>query len=362
MITNTLIQGLNEKILQAKVNKIDVKPFLFGTHFPVKKVNAFTWKTLTNQNGKANIAADIVADNATILRKKRPIFQSATGDLPKLAISRELKRSEIKEYQVALALAGDAFAVELIQYWANDVDFCFNGIQSELEYIAWALASNAGVLTFTNTNNAAVATEFDLDYQVEDWQKMATSVSFANPATADVIKTFADAVKRGKENNSNIKFAFTSMDNFYRIATSEQIIKNCASYIQNLTATAQTPNLATINNMLRNQAWLNGVQLIIVDTNVTRELADGTQETGNPNPFADHRIIFSETPTLGSTQYDILRENSQVVMRAERSHTVVKKYSTPEPLTEVTLAEADALPVFDTAYKNIYVKTNATNW
>jgi hypothetical protein len=360
MITNTLIQGLNQKILQAKVDKIDVKQFLFGTHFPVRKVNAFTWKTLTNQNSKANVAADIVADNSTIQRKKRPIFQSATGDLPKIAISRDMKRSEIKAYQTALALAGDQFAIELVQYWDGDVEFCFRGVQSELEYIAWALASNAGVLSFTNTNNAAVATEFDLDYQVEDWQKIKTSVSFANQSAMDFVGTVAKAVKIGKENNSNVKYVITGMDNFYRIATSDQVIKKCASYIQNLTQTAQTPSLETINMMLRGQAWLNGVQLIVVDTDVTRELANGSQEM--KNPFIDQRLIFSETPTLGSTQYDILRENAQVVMRAERSHTVVKKYSTPEPLTEVTLAEADALPVFDTAYKNIYVKTDAVDW
>lgn len=360
MITNTLIEGLNEKILQAKVNKIDAKPFLFGTHFPIKKVNAFTWKMLTNQNGRNNVAADIVADNATIQRKKRPIFQSASGDIPKIAISREMKRSEIKDYQVARALAGDPYALELVQYWADDVEFCFTGVQSELEYIAWALASNAGVLAFTNANNAAIATEFDLDYQVDDNQKMKTSVSFSNASTADVIGTFAAAVKQGKENKANIKYAFTNMDNFYRIATSDQVIKNCASYVQNLTKTAQTPDLATINMMLRNQAWLNGVQLIVIDQDITRELADGTETMGNP--FANNRLIFSETPILGSTQYDVLRENSQAVIRAERSHTVVKKYSTPEPLVEVTLAEADALPVFDTAYKNIYVKTDATDW
>ncbi|MDL2310126.1 hypothetical protein LJC39_03305 [Parabacteroides sp. OttesenSCG-928-B22] len=360
MITNTLIEGLNEKILQAKVNKIDVKPFLFGTHFPVKKVNAFVWKTLTNQNGRNNVAADIVADNATIIRKKRPIFQSASGDLPKIAISRDLKRSEIKEYQVALALAGDPYAVELVQYWAEDVEFCFTGVQSELEYIAWALASNAGVLSFTNTNNAAVATEFDLDYQVDDVQKIKTTAPFSNKSTADVIGTVVDAVKQGKKNKANIKYGFMNLQTFYQVATCDQIIKNCASYVQNLTGTSQTPDLTAINAMLAKQAWCNGVEFKVIDQDITRELADGTETMGNP--FADNRLIFSETPILGSTQYDILRDNSQVVMRAERSHTVVKKYSTPEPLVEVTLAEADALPVFDTAYKNIYVKTDATDW
>lgn len=360
MITNTLIEGLNAKILQAKVDKIDVRPFSFGKHFPIMKVNAFGWKTLTNQGGRYNVAADIVADNATILRKKRPIFQSASGDLPKIAISREMKRSEIKDYQVALALAGDPYAIELVQYWANDVEFCFTGVQAELEYIAWALASNAGVLDFTNTNNAAVASEFNLDYQVDDLQKMKTAVAFSNKATADVIGTVAEAVKQGKKNKANIKFGFMNLQTFYQVATCDQIIKQCASYVQNLTGTMQTPDLATVNAMLAKQAWCNGVQFVVIDQDITRELADGNETMGNP--FADNRIVFSETQTLGSTQYDILRDNAQVVMRAERSHTVVKKYSTPEPLVEVTIAEADALPVFDTVYKNIYVRTDATSW
>lgn len=360
MITKTLIEGLNEKILQAKVNSIIVNGFTFPTHFPLKKVNAFAWKMLTNQKGGINVAADVVADNASLQRKKRPIFMSASGDIPKIGISRDMKRSEIKEYQVALAMAGDPAAIELIQYWAEDVEFCFNGVQSQLEYIAWALASNAGKLAFTSSNNAAVATEFDLDYQVESDQKKVNSASWATAVSADVIGDFAAAVKSGKEISANIKYAFMGLDNFYRVASADQVLKASASFMQNLTGTSQTPDLAAVNQMLAKQAWLNGIQIIVVDQTISRELANGTQSTANP--FADNVCVFSETNVLGSTQYDILRDNSQVAMRAERAHTVVKKYSHPEPLVEVTLAEADAIPVLDTAYKNIYLKTNAVAW
>lgn len=359
-INKSIIEGLNEKTLQAKVDRINVNGFYFGKHFPVKRVNAYTWKTLTNQIGKKNVAADIHADNASILRKSRPIFQSATGDLPRIAISRDMKRSELKDYQVALKLAGDANAKELVRYWADDVEFCFNGVQSELEYIAWALISNAGQLAFTSANNAAVANEFDLDYQVEDEMKMKVATSFANAASADVIGTFAAAVKLGKKNNSNIKYAFMNLDEFYKIATCDQIIKQCASYVQNLTGTSQTPDLEAVNAMLRKTAWLNGIQIRIIDTDVTREYTDGSQIMANP--FADNRIVFTETEILGSTQYDILNTEDQVVMKATRSHTTLKKYSEPEPLKEVTLAEADALPVLDSAYKNIYLKTDGNNW
>lgn len=359
-MNKTLIEGLNEKTLQAKVNRIDVNGFQFGKLFPVRKVNAFTWKTLANQLGQKNVAADIHADNSTIVRKQRPIFESATGDLPHIAISREMRRSELKEYQTALALAGDANATELVRFWADDVEFCFNGVQSELEYIALALASNAGVLAFTNENNTGVVTEFNLDYQVDDNALLSVTTPFSDKAGADVIGAFINAVKEGKKQGKNIKYAFMNLDEFYKIATCDQIIKQCASYVQNLTGTMRTPTLEDVNSMLRGQAWLNGLQLRVIDQTITREHFDGTYTAANP--FADNRIVFAESEVLGSTQYDVLNSDDNVVMKSVRSHTTVKKYSIPEPLTEVTLAEADACPVFDTAYKNMYLRTDGSGW
>ena len=359
-ITNTLIQGLSQQMVQARLNTVDAKQFLFGTHFPVKKVNGFIWRTLGNQLAKKNIAADLHTDNGTILRKRRPIFESAKGDIPFISISREMSRSEIKEYQTALAFAQDDDATKLVQYWGEDVDFCFNGVQSELEYIAWALVSNAGKLTFSTTNNATFANEFDLDYDVDDVQKQATASDWSDSAKADVIGDLAKLVKIAKDNNLNPKFAFINLDELYRICSSEQIIKACASYLANAVGMAQTPDLDQVNKMLKKQAWLNGLQLKVIDQTITREFADGTTSSGNP--FADHRLVLAESDRLGTTQYDILQENNDLVLRSERSHTVVKKYGTVEPLSEVTIGTADAVPVLDTAYRNLYVKTDGKEW
>lgn len=359
-ITNTLIQGLSQQMVQARLNTVDASQFLFGTHFPVKKVNGFIWRTLGNQLAKKNIAADLHTDNGTILRKRRPIFESAKGDIPFISISREMSRSEIKEYQTALAFAQDDDATKLVQYWGEDVDFCFNGVQSELEYIAWALVSNAGKLTFSTTNNATFANEFDLDYDVDDVQKQATASDWSDSAKADVIGDLAKLVKIAKDNNLNPKFAFVNLDELYRICSSEQIIKACASYLANAVGMAQTPDLDQVNKMLKKQAWLNGLQLKVIDQTITREFADGTTTSGNP--FADHRLVLAESDRLGTTQYDILQENNDLVLRSERSHTVVKKYGTVEPLSEVTIGTADAVPVLDTAYRNLYVKTDGKEW
>lgn len=359
-ITNTLIQGLTAQMVQARLNTADAKPFLFATHFPVKKVNGFIWRTLQNQLAKSNVAADIHTDNGTILRKRRPIFESAKGDIPFISISRELTRSEIKDYQTALAFAQDDDAIKLVQYWGEDVDFCFNGVQSELEYIAWKIFSNAGKLEFSTTNNATFANEFDLDYDVYDELKLKTSTDWKDSNNADIIGDLVKLVKTAKDLNLNPKFAFINLNELYKICSSKQIIKACASYLANAVGMAQTPDLTQVNSMLAKQAWLNGIQLRVIDQTITREFADGSQTSGNP--FEDCRIILTESERLGTTQYEILQENNDNIIRAERAHTIIKKYGTAEPQSEVTIGQADAVPVLDTAYRNLYVKTDATEW
>ena len=359
-VVNTLIEGLTEQMIQARINSIDAKPFMFGRHFPVKKVSGFIWKTLGNQLAKQNVAADLHTDNGTILRKRRPIFESAKGDIPFISISREMKRSEIKEYQTELALAQDADATALVQYWGEDVDFCFNGVQAELEYIAWALASNAGKLAFTTTNNATFANEFDLDYDVDEEMKVKTGTDWANANNADIIGDLASLIKAAKAKGLNPKFAFINLNELYHICSAEQIIKACASFAANALSIQQTPDLAQVNAMLAKQVWLNGVQLRVIDQTITREFTDGSQTSGNP--FADRRLILSETERLGTTQYDLLNENEDTILRAVRAHTVVKKYGTIEPKAEVTIGQADAVPVFDTAYRNMYVRTDHVDW
>lgn len=360
MITNTLIEGLTQQMVQARLDSVDAKPFLFGTYFPVKKVNGFNWKTLTNQLARKNVAADLHTDNGTIIRKSRPLFESARGDIPFISISREMKRSEIKEYQTARAFAQDADATQLVEYWGEDVDFCFTGVQAEMEYIAWKLLSGAGRLAFTTTTNATYANEFDLDYDVDPENKVKTATNWGDPANADITGDLRVIIKDAKGRGLNPKYAFVNLDTFYKIASAEETIKACASFASNALGVSQTPDLASVNSMLARQAWLNGLQLRVIDQDITREFTDGSSTVGNP--FDGDRLILSETERLGTTQYDILQEQSDVILRAVRAHTVVKKYGTNEPYAEVTIGEADAIPVLDSAYRNVYVRTDAKDW
>lgn len=359
-INKTMMEGLNSKVLQAYLNVI-LMPLTYQFFFPLKQNVFFAWKTLSNVLQQPNVAADLKAQNATGARKKRPIMQSASGDLPLMEISRQMERSEIKEYQTALALAGnDPAARALVDFWANDVDFCFNGIQAEFEYIAWALLSNAGALAFTTANNAYFANEFNLDYQVDVANKKNNSISWATAATADPIGDFSATIKAANLLGLNPKHIWINLANWYLLQATTQIKNLTQITINGVASVVSTPSLADVNQAMQKIAYLNGVTLHVVDQIITREIADGTRTSANP--FADNVAVFTESTILGSSQYSTLQQSDPSVIYARREQVLIKKYGSVEPLSEITIGECDGMPVLDTAYRNMYLKTNAVAW
>lgn len=359
-INTTLMEGLNSKTMQAYLNLLEM-PLTYQQYFPLKKNVFFSWKMLSNVLQQPNVAADLASDNSTVARKRRPIMQSATGDLPLMTISRQMERSELKEYQIALALAGgDAAAKELVEFWANDIQFCFNGIQAEYEYIAWALISNAGKLSFTESNNAYFSNEFDLDYQIDADQVVKNTVAWSDADNATPIADFQKETKAGKAKGLVLKHIWINQDNWYLLQATKEMRELTQVYLGGTATAQQTPSLEDVNTAIQKIAYLKGVTIHVVDQTITREAKDGSRTSANP--FKDDVAVFTESEVLGSSQYSILEQNDPAVIYAQRENALVKKYSTQEPLSEVTIGESDGIPVLDTAYRNWYLKTDATDW
>ena len=360
-VTQTLIEGLNQKHVEARVLGIDATQWHFGKYFPIERSIGFNWATLEDQVHARNVAADIHSDNATIIRKSRPIFQSAKGDIPYIATSRDLNRAQLKEFQNALKLADTPDLSKLVKYWGEDIDFCFNAVQAELEYIAWALFSNAGKLDFTTANNATFANEFSLDYQVDDKLKLHTKASFAE-ADTDIIEELRTILeKMTDEYYLNPRFIFMNRKLLHKIVNNEKVIKLCNSQFNVATDTTRAPNLKTLNEVLPTLPGFEDIQIREIHQTISREDANGNFTSGNP--FADNRLVITETEKIGHTAYDILEEPANnAVIRTVRKHTVVKKYGTIEPTAEVTIAQADAIPVLDVATRSVYVKTDGQSW
>ena len=355
----TLMEGLNEKDMQAVLHTFDLKPYYYPTIFPLRETKFLTWKQLEAQAG-LKIAADIVARGATIPRKThRPCLQ---GRIPRFAIACQRQEDALMEYSMWQAMANDVSKRKMVSFVVDDMKFCWDGVASRLEWLALKSISLGKV----NLNNAAVVSEFDADYQIPSAQKIGVATSYAGatngtPFTND----FPKALAIGKKMGVTYKYAFMNVDTFTKLATQEETIKRTSTLVQSLTDIKDAPDAATVNAFLSKQKEkYKGLQIVVIDQDITIEHADGTRTTGNP--FEDDVILFSESKQLGNTFWKRPVEakdmSGDVSVKAMRGHTLIRKYSNLSPVTEITEGITNAFPAWNLARRSLLMQTNATTW
>ena len=359
-INQTLMQGLREVDMQGVINTYDLKPFYFPTLFPLKESMTFDWKMLEALAG-LKIAADVVSRGATIPRKQREAISNLRGEIPKIAASRIMEENDLNEYDVALALSSNNPNVRaIVEFWANDMEFCWNAVASRLEWIALKQIST-GKVSLTNTNNDAVVTEFAVDYQIPDAQKSGVTKAWTDAAA----KPFEDLrlkIKAAKAKSINPKFAFMNLDTFGTMAENESVIKACASFASVALNISQTPSLEQVNAALRGLPNLNGLQIVVIDQDITTEVK-GERVTGNP--FENEVVTLTESKVLGQTFWKTpidMKLTSSAALKVMNGPVMVKKFSTEEPITEVTQGIANAFPAWSGSTRSLLVDVAHTTF
>ena len=357
--------GLNEQDMAAVIHSYDLKAYYYPTLFPLKETNLLTWKMLEAQAG-LKIAADLVSRGATIPRKTRDAISRIDGDIPKISISREKLEDELTEYDIMIAMSSNKPDLKaLVEFWAEDTKYCWDGVAARAEWIALQQIS-LGKVKFTNSNNAAIVTQYDVDYKIPSAQKIGVVSTWASGTDAKPFtKDFPKAMKIGKEKyGATYKFAFMNVDTFAKFANQEEVYKRCATFLQNVTSTNDAPDLKTVNAYLSKKTELfRGLQIVLIDQDITIELKDGDRTT--LNPFADDVVLFSESKTLGNTFWKRpidLNIKTSVSEKVMHGHTLIKKYSEEEPVKEVTLGIANLFPAWNLAGRSLLMQVNATSW
>lgn len=360
----TLMQGLNEKDMQAVINTYDLKPFYYPTLFPITETPFLTWKMLEGQAG-LKIAADLVSRGSSIGKKTREAISRIQGDIPKIAVSREKLEDELTEYDIMLAMSSQNPDLRaIVEFWAEDTKFCWDAVASRAEWIALKQIS-LGKVSFTNANNAGIVTEYNVDYQIPAAQKFGVNTIWATTASAKPFsKDFPAAIAKGKAIGATYKFAFMNTATLAKLVQTDEAIKLCASYLSNLSGMAQTPALSDVNSMLLRKVAFNGLQIVEIDQEITIELPDGSRTTANP--FEDDVVLFSESKVLGKTHWkrpiDMNLSNS-AAMKAMNAHTMIKKYSEESPVREVTEGIANLFPAWNLAGRStLMTVANAGTW
>ena len=161
-----------------------------------------------------------------------------------------------------------------------------------------------------------------------------------------------------------MKFAFMSLDTFATFTECEEVQKICASFAANALGIQQTPSVDQVNTALRGLSYLRGLQIVVIDQDITIELGDGSRPFSG-NPFAENVVMFSESKVLGQTYWKKpadMNVKGSAAIKALNGHTLIKKFANEEPLEEVTMGIANAFPAWLSSSRSWLLSTNSATW
>lgn len=352
----SLVQGLNEKDMQAVINTYNLNPYYYPTLFPLGFTPTLTWKALTADTG-IPVMADVVSYDASSPRKTREVVSRASGDIPKIMIGRDKEESAINEYNALLHYAkdgGDA-AKAILDWIYDDTEFVWKGVNARLEWLALRAAST-GKIELSKQNNAGVVTEIAVDFLVPAAQKTGVTVAIteANKATSKPITMLRNIKKAAKAKGAIVKFAFTDQDTLDNILVSAETIAKVAPWILKATQIDATPNLESLNKYLAAESLPT---FIIIEQQLTFESSDGTRTV--LTPWETGVICFSEDKVLGKTWYGPLADETvkSDALKVKRGHVLIKRFAVEEPLKECTIGMANAFPAIGNVSRKFMVDT-----
>ncbi len=104
--------------------------------FPLRKRPSLHGRCFEAQAG-LKIAADLVSRGSTAPKRFVKQFQEFKGDIPKIMISREKQEDELTDYDIMVAMSSTNPDLRaLVEFWAEDTKFCWDGVAARAEWIA----------------------------------------------------------------------------------------------------------------------------------------------------------------------------------------------------------------------------------
>jgi len=349
---HSILKEATQANLDIYLTKRVYEPLYYPDFFPVKRVNSLKFETLVGNEGN-RVAADVVSYNASAPIKTRKVLSKLTGDIPPTRISRDMTETDLNNYNVMKAMGTDKR--QLLDLVFNDVDFCVNGVNARLEWLA-IQAMAGGTIDLSTTNNAGVITETQIDFQLPTANKeVEGSVNYywttGAYATNIPITDIETIVAEAKAAGSGIKYIIMNLSKFVAFQTSTQVQNYCGYGYVSGAIFRPIPTLEQANAMLTSRGLPN---IIVVDTSIDIENAAHSITSYDPwldSSAADRYVLFAPQLPLGNMLVGPIAMETNPPKQAtisKKGHILVSKWSDVNPVCEWTMGETNAFPSWPT--------------
>ena len=296
------------------------------------------WESLMTAN--SNVAADVVALDASLPLKTRKPLKSASGDLPKIGL--ELKAPESLLLKIITMRAMGRTESEIVSLIFEDTKRVIAAVYEKIEAMFLQGLSTGQVLTVDgNANDPNVGLGVRISYGLATANQFGAATAIWGAVNSDPMADIA-RVKAAATGVTHIFMDATAYGNM----TKSQSVKDFYGSYLGIAGGTVVPSREKLQQAINGEF---GLTLEIVDRPVNFE-ENGTVTA--VRPWADGRVVMASLPdglagtlTHGPLAEDLARSEAASYEKAD-GFILVRKYRTVHPaLAEFTSAQASAVPV-----------------
>ena len=363
MERSILSESFNKANMEAYVNarrEQFLKRLFWQKFFPLKYTTQLTWESLTGSGGSP-VMADVIEYNASAPLKSRRVVTKTTGDIPKLALKRQLDEKDWNEYNTLKALSrGEENRNAILDIVFNDIDFCYTGVMSRTEYLAMQ-ALSYGKIALTTSNNNGIITEANVDFGIPDANKGAVALEWSQASGAKPLDDIRTVVNNQASSGYSYEYMVMDKTALGQLQANTQVKEEFA-VLRSTTFSSSQPTLDELN---REMAARLLPKIIVVDSLVRFENKD--HALTNIAPWKGGYVTFIPQLQIGNILHGPIAEEtspsvSKKAMQVKRDHILLSKWSELEPFGEFTKGQANAFPRFTDVDSLFILKVDATSY
>ena len=304
--------------------------------------------------------ADVIEYNSSAPLKTRRVVTKTTGDIPKIALKRQMDEKDYNDYNILRALArGEENKSAILDIVFNDIDFCYTGVQARTEYLAMQ-ALSYGSISLTTSNNNGIITEVACDFGIPTGNKGAVTLEWSQASGATPMTDIRTVVDNASASGYPVQYMVMDKTALGQLQANTQV-QNEWAVMRNTTIKA-TPTVNDLNNLLESRLL---PKIIVVDSAVRFENSE--HALTNVAAWKGGYVAFIPDLKVGNVLHGPIAEEtsesvSKKAVQVKRDHVLISKWSELEPFGEFTKGQANAFPRFTDADGIYLLKVDATSW
>ena len=363
MERSILSESFTKVNMEAYVNRRReqfLKRLFWNRFFPLKYTTQLTWESLTGSGGNP-VMADVIEYNASAPLKTRRVVTKVTGDIPKIALKRQMDEKDYNEYNTLKALArGDESRNALLDIVFNDIDFCYTGVMSRTEYLAMQ-ALSYGVISLTTSNNNGIITEANVDFGIPTANKGAVTLEWSQASGATPLSDIRTVVENQVASGYSYEYMVMDRTAVSQLQANTQVKEELA-VLRGTDFKSSEPTLEELNRVLESRMM---PKIIMVDSMTRFENAEHVLT--NVPAWKGGYVTFIPQLQVGNILHGPIAEEtspsvSKKAIMVKRDHILLSKWSELEPFGEFTKGQANAFPRFTDVDGLFLLKVDATSW